>query len=288
MKTLKQLFPILLLLLVYPIVGFSQKEKNKKGLKSLISLEIPSSIEWRSIGPFRGGRASSVAGVVGQPNVYYFGATGGGIWKTKDGGQSWKNISDGYFGGSIGAISVSISDPNIIYVGTGEETVRGNVSPGYGGFWKSYDAGKTWEKLNLNIDQVQVGRIIIHPKNPDIVFIAVIGDLFKNSKERGIYRTLDGGKNWKKVLYINERSGGNDIAFEPGNPRVIYASTWNIRRTPYSLESGGNGSYLWKSTDEGNTWKNISNNDGLPKGIWGKIGIASFRIYPFRNMDFKT
>ena len=280
MKTLKQLFPILLLLLVYPIVGFSQKEKKKKGLKSLISLEIPSSIEWRSIGPFRGGRASSVAGVVGQPNVYYFGATGGGIWKTKDGGQSWKNISDGYFGGSIGAISVSISDPNIIYVGTGEETVRGNVSPGYGGFWKSYDAGKTWEKLNLNIDQVQVGRIIIHPKNPDVVFIAVIGDLFKNSKERGIYRTLDGGKNWKKVLYINERSGGNDITFEPGNPRVIYASTWNIRRTPYSLESGGNGSYLWKSTDEGNTWKNISNNDGLPKGIWGKIGIAVSPVNP--------
>ena len=280
MKTLKQIFSILLLLLAFPLITFSQKEKKKKVSNSLVSFEIPKSIEWRSIGPFRGGRASSVAGVIGQPNTYYFGATGGGVWKTKDGGQSWNNISDGYFGGSIGAISVSMSDPNIIYVGTGEETVRGNVSPGYGGFWKSYDAGKTWEKLNLNVDQVQVGRIIIHPKNPDVVLIAVIGDLFKNSKERGIYKTSDGGKNWRKVLYVNERSGGNDIIFDPGNPRVIYASTWNIRRTPYSLESGGNGSYLWKSTDEGNTWKNISNSDGLPKGILGKIGVAVSPVNP--------
>ena len=280
MKTLKQIFSILLLLLVFPLITFSQKEKKKKVSNSLVSFEIPKSIEWRSIGPFRGGRASSVAGVIGQPNTYYFGATGGGVWKTKDGGQSWNNISDGYFGGSIGAVSVSMSDPNIIYVGTGEETVRGNVSPGYGGFWKSYDAGKTWEKLNLNVDQVQVGRIIIHPKNPDVVLIAVIGDLFKNSKERGIYKTSDGGKNWRKVLYVNERSGGNDIIFDPGNPRVIYASTWNIRRTPYSLESGGNGSYLWKSTDEGNTWKNISNSDGLPKGILGKIGVAVSPVNP--------
>ena len=280
MKTLKQIFSILLLLLAFPLITFSQKEKKKKVSNSLVSFEIPKSIEWRSIGPFRGGRASSVAGVIGQPNTYYFGATGGGVWKTKDGGQSWNNISDGYFGGSIGAVSVSMSNPNIIYVGTGEETVRGNVSPGYGGFWKSYDAGKTWEKLNLNVDQVQVGRIIIHPKNPDVVLIAVIGDLFKNSKERGIYKTSDGGKNWRKVLYVNERSGGNDIIFDPGNPRVIYASTWNIRRTPYSLESGGNGSYLWKSTDEGNTWKNISNSDGLPKGILGKIGVAVSPVNP--------
>ena len=280
MKTLKQIFSILLLLLAFPLITFSQKEKKKKVSNSLVSFEIPKSIEWRSIGPFRGGRASSVAGVIGQPNTYYFGATGGGVWKTKDGGQSWNNISDGYFGGSIGAVSVSMSDPNIIYVGTGEETVRGNVSPGYGGFWKSYDAGKTWEKLNLNVDQVQVGRIIIHPKNPDVVLIALIGDLFKNSKERGIYKTSDGGKNWRKVLYVNERSGGNDIIFDPGNPRVIYASTWNIRRTPFSLESGGNGSYLWKSTDEGNTWKNISNSDGLPKGILGKIGVAVSPVNP--------
>ena len=158
------------------------------------------------------------------------GATGGGVWKTIDGGQTWKNISDGYFGGSIGAVAVSESDPNTIYVGTGEQTVRGNVSPGYGGFWKSEDAGETWKKLNLDIDQVQVGRIKIHPKNPNIVFIAIMGDLFKNSKNRGIYKTNDGGNTWKKTLYSNERSGAVDISFESDNPRVMYASTWNIRR----------------------------------------------------------
>ncbi len=281
MKSLKTLTNIFLLFLLFlPISSYSQKHKKKKLANSPLSFEIPKSIQWRSIGPYRGGRASSVSGVINQPNVFYFGSTGGGVWKTENGGQSWKNISDGYFGGSIGAVAVSESDPNIIYVGTGEETVRGNVSPGYGGFWKSYDAGKTWKKLNLNIDQVQIGRIRINPKNSNIVFIAVIGDLFKNSKERGIYKSIDGGKSWKKVLYVNEKSGGNDLVFEPGNSRVLYASTWNIRRTPYSLESGGLGSYLWKSTDGGESWKNISSHAGLPKGIWGKIGITVSTVNP--------
>ena len=223
---------------------------------------------------YRGGRASSVTGVVGKSKTFYMGATGGGVWKTINGGQTWNNVSDGYFGGSIGAVAVSESDPNIVYVGTGEKTVRGNVSPGYGGFWKSEDAGETWKKLNLDIDQVQVGRIKIHPKNPNIVFIAIMGDLFKNSKNRGIYKTNDGGNTWKKTLYSNERSGAVDISFESDNPRVMYASTWNIRRTPYSLESGGDGSAIWKSTDEGETWMNISNNKGLPSGIWGISGVA--------------
>ena len=281
MKFLKNLINIFLLFLLFlPVSSYSQKHKKKKLANSPLSFEIPKSIQWRSIGPYRGGRASSVSGVINQPNVFYFGSTGGGVWKTENGGQSWKNISDGYFGGSIGAVAVSESDTNIIYVGTGEETVRGNVSPGYGGFWKSYDAGKTWKKLNLNIDQVQIGRIRIDPKNSNIVFIAVIGDLFKNSKERGIYKSIDGGKSWKKVLYVNEKSGGNDVVFEPGNSRVLYASTWNIRRTPYSLESGGLGSYLWKSTDGGESWKNISSHAGLPNGIWGKIGIAVSTVNP--------
>ena len=209
LKTLKNIF--LLFLLFLPISSYSQKHKKKKFANSPLSFEIPKSIQWRSIGPYRGGRASSVSGVVNQPNVFYFGSTGGGVWKTENGGQSWKNISDGYFGGSIGAVAVSESDTNIIYVGTGEETVRGNVSPGYGGFWKSYDAGKTWKKLNLNIDQVQIGRIRIDPKNSNIVFIAVIGDLFKNSKERGIYKSIDGGKSWKKVLYVNEKSDRKSV-----------------------------------------------------------------------------
>ena len=161
-----------------------------------------------------------------------------------------------------------------MYVGTGEKTVRGNVSPGYGGFWKSDDAGETWKKMNLDIDQVQVGRIAIHPKNPDIVYIAIIGDLFKDSNKRGVYKSTDGGKSWRQVLFSNERSGAVDISIDKNNPRIIFASTWNIRRTPYSLESGGEGSGLWKSTDGGETWKNISDNEGLPSGIWGISGVS--------------
>ena len=266
---------ILFLIIIISFVSFetiSQKKSKSKKLQTT-SFEIPN-LKWRSIGPYRGGRASSVTGVIGKPKTFYMGATGGGVWKTINGGQTWNNVSDGYFGGSIGAVAVSESDPNIVYVGTGEKTVRGNVSPGYGGFWKSEDAGETWKKLNLDIDQVQVGRIKIHPKNPNIVFIAIMGDLFKNSKNRGIYKTNDGGNTWKKTLYSNERSGAVDISFESDNPRVMYASTWNIRRTPYSLESGGDGSAIWKSTDEGETWMNISNNKGLPSGIWGISGVA--------------
>ena len=266
---------ILCLIIIISFVSFEtiSQKKSKSKKPQTISFEIPN-LKWRSIGPYRGGRASSVTGVIGKPKTFYFGSTGGGVWKTIDEGQTWNNISDNYFGGSIGAVAVSESDPNIIYVGTGEQTVRGNISPGYGGFWKSYDAGETWKKLNLDIDQVQVGRIKIHPKNPNIVFIAIMGDLFKNSINRGVYKSIDGGNTWKKTLFSNERSGAVDISFESDNPRVMYASTWNIRRTPYSLESGGKGSAIWKSTDEGETWKNISKNPGLPSGAWGISGVS--------------
>ncbi|MAD59330.1 MAG: glycosyl hydrolase [Flammeovirgaceae bacterium] len=268
---MKNSFIFIIISLFFCVDSFAQK-KNKKNSQST-QYEIPN-LNWRSIGPYRGGRASSVTGVSNSENTYYFGATGGGVWKTTDSGQNWKNISDGFFGGSIGAISASQSDPNILYVGTGEKTVRGNVSPGYGGFWKSDDAGETWKKMNLDIDQVQVGRIAIHPKNPDIVYIAIIGDLFKNSKKRGVYKSSDGGQTWKHVLFSNERSGAVDISIDKNNPRIIFASTWNIRRTPYSLESGGEGSGLWKSTDGGETWNNISGNDGLPSGLWGISGVS--------------
>ena len=264
----------LIILLTFSFDSQSQRKQKKKNINSNpLSYEIPN-LKWRSIGPYRGGRASSVAGTSHSKSTYYFGATGGGVWKTTNAGVTWKNISDGYFGGSIGAVSVSESDPNILYVGTGEQTVRGNVSPGYGGFWKSLDAGETWKKMNLNIDQVQVGRIAIHPKNPDVVLIAVMGDLFKNSSDRGLYKTTDGGDTWSKVLYTNNRAGAVDVSIDKNNPRIVYASTWNIRRTPYSLESGGEGSGLWKSTDGGDTWKNISGNEGLPSGTWGISGVA--------------
>ena len=263
---------VFLIIFLFFLVDIKAQWKNKS-ISQSINYEIPN-LNWRSIGPYRGGRASSVTGVSNSDNTYYFGATGGGIWKTTDSGQNWRNISDGFFGGSIGAISASESDPNILYVGTGEKTVRGNVSPGYGGFWKSDDAGETWKKMNLDIDQVQVGRIAIHPKNPDIVYIAIIGDLFKDSNKRGVYKSTDGGKSWRQVLFSNERSGAVDISIDKNNPRIIFASTWNIRRTPYSLESGGEGSGLWKSTDGGETWKNISDNEGLPSGIWGISGVS--------------
>ncbi len=229
-------------------------------------------LEWRSIGPFRGGRSAAVTGVPGQPKLFYMGTTGGGVWKTIDGGAHWQNISDGYFGGSIGAIAVSKEDPNVIYAGGGEVTVRGNVSSG-SGMWKSDDAGKTWQSIGLKNSR-HIPRIRIHPKNSDIVFAAVLGDLFKSSKERGIYRSKDGGKTWENVLFVNEDAGAVDLVIDPNNARIMYASTWRVRRTPYSLDSGGNGSALWKSTDGGSTWKNISAAKGLPKGVWGISGVT--------------
>ncbi len=237
-----------------------------------IDSKLYSSVKWRHIGPFRGGRSCAVTGVPGKPNLFYFGATGGGVWKTTDGGRTWENISDGYFGGSIGSITVAASDPNVIYVGGGEKTVRGNVSYG-DGLWKSEDAGKTWTSCGLKTAR-HVSRIRVHPENHNIVFASVMGDLFKDSPDRGVFKSIDGGKSWKKVLFANASAGAVDLVMDPTNHRILYASTWNVRRTPYSLSSGGDGSAIWKSTDSGETWTNISSNEGLPKGIWGISGIA--------------
>ncbi|HCV50139.1 MAG TPA: glycosyl hydrolase, partial [Saprospirales bacterium] len=234
--------------------------------------ELYSTVNWRNLGPNRGGRSCAVAGVPEKPNLFYFGATGGGVWKTLDGGRSWDNISDGYFGGSIGSISVAPSDPNVIYVGGGEKTVRGNVSYGYG-MWKSVNAGKTWQKSGLPNSR-HISRIRIHPVNPDIVFAAVMGDLYKDTSERGVYKSIDGGKTWRKVLYSNASSGAVDLLIDPTNHRIMYANTWTIRRTPYSLSSGGEGSAMYKSTDGGETWIDISKNEGLPSGTWGISGVA--------------
>jgi photosystem II stability/assembly factor-like uncharacterized protein len=229
-------------------------------------------ISWRNIGPFRGGRSAAVTGVTGKPNLFYFGATGGGVWRTTDAGNTYQNISDGFFGGSIGAIAVSEWDNNVIYVGGGEVTVRGNVSSG-DGIWKSVDAGKTWHHMGLSNSR-HIPRIRINPKNPDIVYAAVLGDLYKPTAERGVYKSTDGGKNWRKVLFANADAGAVDLIIDPNNARILYASTWNVRRTPYSLSSGGAGSALWKSTDSGETWTNISTNKGLPKGLWGISGVS--------------
>ncbi len=231
-----------------------------------------SALHWREVGPYRGGRVAAVAGIPQDRETYYFGATGGGVWKTTDGGATWKNLSDGSFGGSIGAVAVSAWDPNVVYVGGGEVTVRGNVSAG-DGVWKSTDAGATWTHLGLR-DSRHIPRLLIHPRDPGLVYAAVLGHLWGPSAERGVYRSRDGGATWKRVLFVNDDAGAVDLAMDPVNPRILYASLWRVRRTPWELSSGGEGSGLWKSTDGGDTWKQISTNPGFATGTLGIIGIT--------------
>lgn len=260
----------LALLLSIPISLDAQKRKadNTQSYEE----KIYDALEWRGIGPFRGGRSAAVTGVVDEPNLFYMGATGGGVWRTKDGGSTWESISDGHFGGSIGAVSVAESDPNVIYVGGGEKTLRGNMSYGYG-MYKSVDAGKNWEHIGLDNSR-HISRIRIHPQNPDILYVAVMGDTFKDSEERGVYKSIDGGKTWQRKLFVNNRAGAVDLILDPNNPRIMYASTWNVRRSPSNFSSGGPGSDIWKSTDSGENWQKLSDNKGLPKGVWGISGIT--------------
>ncbi len=259
---------LLLLLISYPSLAGA-----KAALRSDTTGGSPfADLKWREVGPYRGGRSAAVIGIRSQPLVYYFGPTGGGVWKTLNAGNTWTNISDGFFGGSIGAVSLSDSDPNVIYVGGGEKTVRGNVSHG-DGIWKSTDAGKTWKHSGL-ADSRHIPRIRVHPQDSNLVYAAVLGHLFGPNEMRGVYRSKDGGNNWERILFANRNAGAVDLILDPTNPRILYASTWRIRRTPYSLESGGDGSGLWKSTDGGDTWLNISRNKGLPKGTLGIIGIT--------------
>ena len=223
-------------------------------------------LRYRNIGPFRGGRSVAVSGVVGQPMTYYFGGTGGGVYKTVDGGATWTPVSDGQpFGtGTVGAIAVSESDPNVVYVGMGETPIRGNVSHG-DGVYKSMDAGKTWRRVGLT-DTRHIGRIRIHPKNPDVVYVAALGHIFGPGEQRGVFRSKDGGKTWEKVLYKDNRAGAVDLAMDASNPNVLYAGFWRATRTPYSMESGGPGSGIFKTTDGGDTWQELSRNAGLPRG----------------------
>jgi photosystem II stability/assembly factor-like uncharacterized protein len=236
-------------------------------------------MQWRLIGPFRGGRVTAVAGVPSQPMTFYMGATGGGVWKTEDGGMTWRNISDGYFKtGSIGAIAVAESDPNVIYVGTGEACPRGNVSHG-DGVYKSTDGGRTWVNVGLR-DTRHIARIRIHPQNPDLVYVAALGHVFGPNEERGIFRSKDGGKTWEKVLFVDDKTGAIDLAMDPTNPRILYAAFWQVLRQPWTLISGGPGSGLYKTTDGGDTWTKLTT--GLPQGIKGRIGVAVSPARPDR------
>ena len=261
------------LAIIAPVLAQKPKKAAVPAPQSSTDSVFLSNVKYRLVGPFRGGRSAAVAGSYKNRNTFYFGATGGGVWKTTDGGSNWKNISDKYFGSTIGAVAVAPSDESVIYVGEGENTMRGNVSEGLGGMWRSDDGGKTWKNIGLK-DGRHIIRIIIHPRNPDIVWAAVVGHLFGPNEERGVFKTTDGGKTWRKVLYVNNQTGASDLVMEPGNPNVFYAGTWRVIRTPYSLESGGEGSGLWKSTDGGETWKNITSAKGLPKGTWGIVGVA--------------
>jgi photosystem II stability/assembly factor-like uncharacterized protein len=228
-------------------------------------------LTWRLVGPFRGGRVLAVSGVVGEANTYYFGGVGGGVWKTTDGGLNWMPMSDKEKFSSVGAIAVAESDPNVVYVGTGEACIRNNILQG-NGMYKSTDAGKTWHSIGLE-DTRHIGRLAVNPKNPDIVFVAALGHAYGRNTERGVFRSTDGGKSWQKVLYKDDQTGAIDVVFDPSNPSIVYAALWQAYRTPYSMVSGGPGSGVYRSADGGSTWTQIKGN-GFPTGILGRIGLA--------------
>ncbi len=238
-------------------------------------------MKWRLIGPFRGGRVLAVSGIPGDSNTYYFGAVAGGVWKSTDAGLDWTPLFDKESVSSIGAIAVAESDPNVIYVGTGEACLRGDISFG-NGVYKSVDAGKTWTHIGLE-DSRHIAKVIVDPHNPDVVFVAALGHAYGPNSQRGVFRSHDGGKTWEKVLYKDDKTGAIDLTFDPNNAHILYAALYEVSRTPYGLTSGGPGSGLYKSSDGGTTWKCLEGN-GLPKGVLGRIGIAvsradSNRIY---------
>jgi photosystem II stability/assembly factor-like uncharacterized protein len=237
-------------------------------------------MKYRVIGPFRGGRSLTASGIAGDPTTYYFGATGGGVWKSTDGAITWTSVFDKQGTSAIGSLAIAPSNPNIVYVGTGEACIRGNISHG-DGVYKTLDGGKTWKNVGLS-DSRAIGKLIVDPQNADIVFVAALGHPYGPNSERGIFRTRDGGKTWEKVLYKDENTGGIDIAFDPHNSNILLASLWEARRTPWGLTSGGPGSGLYRSNDGGSTWKRLEEH-GLPKGPYGRIGVAvaanSDRIY---------
>ena len=229
-------------------------------------------LKWREIGPFRGGRSVAVAGSSTRPWEYYFGTTGGGVFKTTDGGMTWAPVTDKFFGGTIGSIGISESNPDIVYVGTGEHAIRGNVSHGDGVF-KTIDAGKTWTYVGLG-DTRQIGRVRVHPKNPDIVYVAALGHVWGPNTERGVFKSENGGKSWRRILYQSDSAGAIEISMDATDPNTLYASFWHAYRQPWKLVSGGSGSGLFKSTDGGETWTNLTRNPGLPAGVLGKIGVS--------------
>ena len=271
--------PFIALIILFASAEYSINGQRRQPPAPNEALKV---LQWRSIGPYRGGRVTAVAGVASQPQVFYFGGTGSGVWKSTDGGINWESVSDGsVFGtGSVGAIGLSDSDPNTIYVGMGESPIRGNVSHG-DGVYKSTDAGKTWKHIGLE-DTRQISRIRVHPKNPDIVYVAALGHVWAPNEQRGIFRSKDGGKTWEKVLSRGNKAGAIDLIMDPTNPSVLYAGFWEVYRKPWTLESGGPGGGIFKSTDGGDSWTELTRNPGLPKGVVGKIGVTVSPANPER------
>jgi photosystem II stability/assembly factor-like uncharacterized protein len=261
--------------------ALAAREASAPAAAPAVDPSLFGALKWRSIGPYRGGRALAVAGIPGDPETFYFGAAAGGVWKTTDGGASWLPLTDGTAISSVGALAIAASDHNVIYVGTGEAAPRGDMTNG-DGIYKSVDGGKSWSHIGLE-DTRQVGALIIDPHNPDVVLVAALGHAFGPNKERGVFRTTDGGRSWTKVLYKDEQSGAIDVSFDPNDPRIVYAALWQARRLPWNFSSGGPGSGLYRSADGGVTWKQLSGS-GLPAGILGRIhvsvsGADSRRIY---------
>ena len=257
----------------------AQKSKTTEPVSAKVDADKFKGIKWRNIGPFRGGRANAISGIQQDDNVYYVGYTGGGIGKTEDAGITWKNISDGFFKvGSIGEIAICETDPNVIYVGTGEHAVRGVMTSFGDGVYKSTDGGKTWKNIGLEKTR-HISEIAVHPTNPDVVLVGAQGPLHGPSADRGVYKSIDGGVTWKNTLYVDENTGVSALNMDMTNPRIIYAATWQHRRYPWKVESGGTGCAIWKSTDAGETWNKIV--EGLPKEM-GKIGVSVSRANPNR------
>ena len=273
-------------------------------LLSILSLALPaafaaavptgkltSALHWRSVGPYTGGRVTAVAGIAGKPNVFYMGAAGGGVWESEDYGYHWKNISDKYFkSDNIGAMAIAPSSPKVIYVGTGDSSPRNTVLTGEG-MYKSTDGGKTWKYIGLGETHI-ISWIIVDPHNPNVVYVAALGHLFGPNPQRGVFKTTDGGKTWKRILYVNDGTGAISLAMDPSNPSVLYAAMWQMSREHWTFSSGGRGSGIYKTTDAGAHWTNISHRPGLPTGIFGKVGIAVAPsrpnvVYALIQADFK-
>ena len=263
---------------IHPVAG--QEKKKKKGVsESIPNAEKFKGLKFRNIGPFGGGRSVAVAGVIQDPFTYYMGSTGGGVWKTEDGGINWKNISDGQLKtGSVGAISVAESDPNVIYVGMGEHAVRGVMTSHGDGVYKSTDAGRTWKHIGLKMSK-HISDIIIHPQNPEIVYVSAQGGAHGPNEQRGIFKSVNGGKDWEKVLYVDAHTGASSLTMDMTNPRILYAAMWEHTRFPWKVKSGGPNSGIYKSTDSGETWKKLE--EGLPK-VMGKVGLSVSRANPDR------